>query len=100
MQSPADHESGKAVGGRQGGWEAPWEMYLMTTRTPSGMHLPLLVGVPELGSEVFSTEALPCDRQKQNLPEIDPSVYAYLIMIKKIIIKWGKSQLGQLVNHS
>lgn len=32
----------------------------MMTRIPYGVHLPLLVQVPELVREVFSIEALPC----------------------------------------
>lgn len=60
----------------------------MMTRIPYGVHH--IVGVPELVRNVFSIEALPCGWRKLNLPEIDPSVYANLVMIKIIIIKWGK----------
>lgn len=60
-----------------------------------GVDLRLLVGAPKLVSEVFPIEALPCDWQKENLSEIDPGICANLIMIKKVIINWGKKETNK-----
>ena len=56
-----------------------------------GVDRPLLVESPELVSEVFSTEPLFYDWQKENLPEIDPSIGANLA-IQKTVISWGKEK--------
>ena len=66
MQSPVDRDSRTRVLGSLVG------SVLDLTRTPYGVDLPLLIGAPELVSEVFFIMALPCDWQRENLPEIDP----------------------------